>query len=450
MDDVAALETALGAELLRADLLGFPRPCLAERYRVERFLGRGATGLVVAAQDETLARPVALKLSLARADPQIGDEARALARLDHPNVVRLFDAVVTDAVLDGTAFRLWVISMQRVEGITMRTWLRETARTPEEIRRVLADAGRGLAAAHAARIVHRDFKPDNVLVRSDGVAQVIDFGFAVPQRSSVGEALVDVAGTAPYLAPEARSGRVTPRSDQFSFGITLVEALTGDTTPPGPSPPSGVPPQLWRVARRATQPLPEQRYPSMAALLADLRAEGSGRGTRSRIVLSALAVLTLLPLGVWQGHARYLDHRCQTLAGVWGFRTRVDEVSGPEAPPVGTEGIYALTLTPRGSCLFDVRLEQTGDDGPRGPHSYRRETRPSTPIRVDVSLFSSARLRVRRDGTTRTGRPFTILYDLSFLDEDTIEGTFEATDYRGHVPRVSRFDPVVGHDGQRP
>jgi serine/threonine protein kinase len=123
VDAVSSLETALGAELLRAELLGARRPRISERYIIERFLGRGATGVVVAATDERLGRPVALKLSTAAPNAANLEEARALARLDHPNVVRVLDAEVTDATIDGTDFQLRMISMQLVAGVSLRAWL---------------------------------------------------------------------------------------------------------------------------------------------------------------------------------------------------------------------------------------------------------------------------------------------------------------------------------------
>lgn len=269
---MAQLETALGAEILRADLLGGRRPRLADRYTVERFLGRGATALVVAAKDERLAVDVALKLSVADAGESGLAEARVLARLEHPNVVRVFDVLTTEAVIDGKTFRLSAVAMQRVPGRSLRAWLAEKPRSATEILEVFATAGAGLAAAHALRIVHRDFKPDNVVVREDGVAQVIDFGFAIPQRAEPDGG--DVAGTSEYLAPEARLGVATAASDQYAFAVSLAEALTGEARAPSTRPaeaPTGVDPSIWVALRMGTHPDPARRFESLERMLELLR-----------------------------------------------------------------------------------------------------------------------------------------------------------------------------------
>jgi hypothetical protein len=375
VDTVSVLETALGAELLRAEMLGAPRPRIGDRYVVAGFVGRGATGLVVSASDETLARRVALKLSPVGADATIAEEARALAKLDHPNVVRIFDAIATDVMLDGKPFRVWAVSMQLVEGVTMRAWLRDAKPVPSQIVRVMRDAGAGLAAAHAQRIVHRDFKPENVLIRADGVAQVIDFGFAVPQRSSVGATTSDIAGTAPYLAPEAKLGHATPRSDQFAFGITLVEALTGDPTPPGQTPPSGVSRGLWRLARRACAPHPEARYPDMASLLAELdpaKADSRWRAPSA----TALVVVALLfggqfawrrwneratppPTTSWTATPASAVRTCPTLPTIRVFHTTVTRIDDRSAPP-NAHGCYRLSTLEQNECTATLRVDRTG------------------------------------------------------------------------------------------
>jgi serine/threonine protein kinase len=156
VDPVSDLQNALGADLLRAAMLRRFPPWIAGRYQVEKVLGRGAMGLVVAALDDRLGRPVALKLRPSGIDTTMLAEARALARLDHPNVVRVHDVDIVEAKLDGRPFRLWMVSMQRVSGRTVRTWLAEEKRSTDEIIDVFLAAGRGIAAAHAEKIVHRD------------------------------------------------------------------------------------------------------------------------------------------------------------------------------------------------------------------------------------------------------------------------------------------------------
>ncbi len=168
----AAVPTGLGDGPRTGDRVG--------RYRVEKRLGAGGMGVVVLARDPELSRQVALKV----VRPGIGDrayrdrlvrEARAMAQLDHPNVVRVHDA----GVADGEVF----VAMEYVPGQTLGAWMKAAPRPWREVVRRFVQAGRGLAAAHAAGLVHRDFKPDNVLVReSDGRVAVSDFGLAAPVR----------------------------------------------------------------------------------------------------------------------------------------------------------------------------------------------------------------------------------------------------------------------------
>ena len=232
------------------------QPLLDGRYRIEQTLGRGAMGVVYRVWDERLRRRVALKLvrpmpgvSTERLQARLEREALALAKVDHPNVVHLHDV----GTHDGAAY----FTMQLVPGTTLRRWQCEAGRTPSEVIDAYLQAGRGLAAAHATNLVHRDFKPDNVLVGEDGIVRVADFGIAAAlapeelqdtidaegeasQRmisavGSTGELTPDsntatgmMMGTPPYMAPEQLVGqRATARSDQFGFCVALVEALTG-------------------------------------------------------------------------------------------------------------------------------------------------------------------------------------------------------------------------------
>lgn len=292
-DPVATLHMALVADLLRCGLLGAPRPNLGNRYVVENLLGRGASGIVVSARDFRLGRVVALKLRVAGSDKMLVEEARALARLEHPNVVHVYDIEFVEAVLDGVAFRLWLVSMQHVAGRSLRAWLQEKRWTPDEVVRVFAEAGRGLAAAHDQNVVHRDFKPDNVMVRDDGVAMVLDFGFAITATSSQtteGGPSRGVAGTDPYMAPEARQGQAGRRSDQFSFGVSLVEALTGTACAAGQRPPH-LSRRFWKVVARSTAQSTSDRFEDMHALLAALGAERvSSNRIPNRVVFAATAL----------------------------------------------------------------------------------------------------------------------------------------------------------------
>ncbi|MBZ0230730.1 MAG: serine/threonine protein kinase, partial [Deltaproteobacteria bacterium] len=218
------------------------------RYVVQEELGKGGMSVVYAAYDPELDRRVALKV--VRADrltaphrARLHREAQALARLSHPNVVTVFDA---GDVGDET-----FVAMELISGKTLRRWC-ETTRTWREVLRVMLAAGRGLAAAHAAGIIHRDVKPDNIVISDAGTVKLVDFGLArdlgdrsldsdssdgLPTPTSIDSGalrpleeitqLGHVVGTPAYMAPElrARRGDADQRSDQFSFCATLYEAL---------------------------------------------------------------------------------------------------------------------------------------------------------------------------------------------------------------------------------
>ncbi|HET6339969.1 MAG TPA: protein kinase [Polyangiales bacterium] len=218
------------------------------RYRLLQELGAGGMGVVYEALDPELDRKVAIKLVQPRFHKaQLVREARALARLSHPNVVIIHD--VGDA--DGRTF----IAMELIHGHTLRQWLAQQPRSYREILDVLVPAGRGLAAAHAAQLVHRDFKPENVMVGHDGRARVLDFGIVSAlvaegvgtpgEQSESGsradahaadgggndrsEASSGFAGTPAYMAPEQLSAHaVDERADQFSFCVVLWEAIYGE------------------------------------------------------------------------------------------------------------------------------------------------------------------------------------------------------------------------------
>lgn len=271
----------------------------------------GGCGSVYAAVDVTLGREVALK----RVRPDraaAGDdggasrallrEAQALARLSHPNVVTVFEA----GAIDDEVF----IAMQWVKGVTLREWIAE-ARPPW--RRALATivhAGRGLAAAHEAGLVHRDFKPDNVIVRDDGGVVVVDFGLAQALREPLttsDRAATGLVGTPRYMAPEQHDrARATAAADQYAVCVTLFEALWGRTPWPasaerdlptlrdtkrrgGWTAPRGrIPAAVGRAVCRGLAPDPADRWPSLGVLL-DALVERPQR--RRRLVGVALVTV---------------------------------------------------------------------------------------------------------------------------------------------------------------
>ena len=293
-----AVEVRVVRANIRAEL--FPQLAREEtigRYRLQRRLGSGAMGVVFAALDPKLRREVAIKL-LRTEDASEADratrllrEARAMAKLSHPNVVNVFDTG-----LDGE--RVYVV-MELVPGRSLAAWL-QSPRPLDQILEVFVQAGRGLQAAHAAGLVHRDFKPENVLVGDDGRPRVLDFGVARPTEGMSQSELDGLAsplealgttitssgmlvGTPAYMAPEqVLGGRADPRTDQFAFCVCLYEALMGvrpfeadnfpelrrrllETEPEFP--PNRMSPALRELLRRGLARKRESRHPDMARLL---------------------------------------------------------------------------------------------------------------------------------------------------------------------------------------
>lgn len=230
------LEVRRARSKIRAGVFGgTPKPTMVGRFEVRERLGSGGMGIVYEAYDPQLQRRLALKVlradATAAADgaARLVDEARAMAKLSHPNVLTVYEA----GTLEDQVF----IAMALVEGYTLRSWLDAERRTPDEVMAVLRDAGQGLAAAHAAGLVHRDFKPENVLVSSEGHVFVTDFGlarsFAAAESGgwtniSSGRQTTKMAGTPAYMAPEQLRGQVVDaRCDQFAWCVTAFEALVG-------------------------------------------------------------------------------------------------------------------------------------------------------------------------------------------------------------------------------
>ena len=285
---------AIVAELARPQADALPSGTMVGRYRVLERLGAGGMGVVYRAIDTELDRPIALKLVRAHATDDLTErlrrESRLQARTKHPNVI-----TVHDIGRDGD--RIYV-AMELAHGGTLREWLARAPRGWRDIVDVFRRAGEGLAAAHAAGLVHRDFKPDNVLVEGDGARVLVtDFGVAraieaaehAGARISATELMTmagAVVGTPGYMAPEQLHAEpVDARTDVFAFGVGLWEALYGERPFAGESvaqllaamaaplrEPSQrcVPRWLGRVLRRALAIEPAERFATMAELGAAL------------------------------------------------------------------------------------------------------------------------------------------------------------------------------------
>ena len=361
------------------------------RYVIIDTLGQGGMGVVYAAYDTQLDRKIAIKVlrpeflgatDTTEIEARLLREAQAMARLSHPNVVAIHDV----GTYEGRVF----LAMELVDGLTMKKWLR----TPHPLRerlRVMRDAGRGLAAAHASGLIHRDFKPDNILVAKDGRVVVVDFGLARADSDTSPEAPLprlpiaappsssgnmsntssslsapltltgSILGTVGYIAPEQAFGEAAnAATDQFSFAASLYTALYGekpfpDTTihgyleqtmrpPREPSRGKDVPSWLRRVALRGLSYDPKERYPSMDAMLAALESDPTVLRRKVALGLGAVAVVAASTFALARG-ARQRETVCAPdpaeLSGVWddAIRSSVTEalrktgVEGAESAP---------------------------------------------------------------------------------------------------------------------
>lgn len=320
------------------------------RYVVLGLIGRGGMGEVYAAYDPELNRKVAIKLLNAggadlvavRGRRRLLREAQALARLSHPNVVVIHDV--------GTIEESVFLAMEFLEGQTLGQWLREARRGWRDVLDVYMAAGRGLVAAHAAGLIHRDFKPDNVMIAASGQVRVMDFGLArgdepasqcttgPESRSPCPEAesappdgVLDVLGgthlearltetgaflgTPAYMAPEQLVGdQCDARSDQFSFAVALWEALHGERPFAGKNlahlivnvnagaiqdPPSDTRTPGWirRILRRSLKVARNERFPSMAELLTQLGRDPAIQRRKWLVAAAASALVVLTAFG---------------------------------------------------------------------------------------------------------------------------------------------------------
>ena len=370
------------------------------RYVIIERVGTGAMGVVYGAYDPELDRKVALKLikpgqggakDTARA--RLLREAKAIARLQHPNVVAVHDV----GVFEDQVF----LAMEFVAGGTIKSWLAEKTRAWREILDVFIAAGRGLAAAHAAGLVHRDFKPDNVLLDKEHRPRVVDFGIARQAgggddelASETGDVAEDAAatlqdtsgkhtlatltktgtwvGTPAYMAPEQFLGeRGDEKSDQFSFCVALYEALYGERPFAGddmlsisvnvtteqlrPLPKDrGVPNWVRRVILRGLKVDGAGRWDSMTALIRALENDPAAK-FRRRLVTGGSAVLVVTALIVaWQIASRRRAEAEREIARCVGEATRAASTAQSKA----TE---ARDLRSRAFAAFDAMNKDEGE-----------------------------------------------------------------------------------------
>jgi tetratricopeptide (TPR) repeat protein/tRNA A-37 threonylcarbamoyl transferase component Bud32 len=367
------------------------------RYTVLRRLGAGAMGVVYSAYDADLDRKVAVKILKPRTRAVGSDdegklrlirEAKALARLSHPNVVAIHD-------VGAFADRVF-IAMEFVDGRTLTQWLKERPRSWREILAALCEAGEGLAAAHNAGLIHRDFKPDNVLIGHDDRVRVLDFGLARATLDPAEEAAPTpdltlsaadrsasihvgitstgvLIGTPAYMAAEQHIGQpADARSDLFAFCVTLYQALYGERPFAGDDLPSlagnvirgrvkpapagaKVPSWLRRAVVRGLSPSPSERYASMSALLEHLNRQPGQIRRRWLALVAVPALLIGVTVGALRGEP---EPPCQgaraRLDGVWDGALR----SAGERAFLDTGLPYAATAWSSVTAVLDARAER--------------------------------------------------------------------------------------------
>ncbi len=368
--DRARVRAAVRQRLFGDGPDGVPR---IGRFAVLRRIGGGAMGVVYAAQDEELDRRVAIKVvreGLPEHRDRMRREAQMMAKLSHPRIVQIYEV----GTHDDDVF----IAMELVAGSTLRAWLERHEPVWPQVLDLYRRAGEGLAAAHGAGIVHRDFKPDNVLLGDDGSVKVADFGLARPGSLGKESTTVDPAdgdpsltrtgslvGTPAFMAPEQFLGEaVDARTDQFAFCVALYEGLyrqhpfdarsvttlaASVTAGKRADPPAGakIPQWLHEVVVQGLARQPQDRHASMQALLAALDRDPARR--RRWLILGTSAIL----LGAG-GFAtpRVLEHRararCERIASE-GIETAFDDTTRDElqAALASAGPAYATTMADR-------------------------------------------------------------------------------------------------------
>jgi tetratricopeptide (TPR) repeat protein len=396
-----------------------PLPLIDGRYRMETLLGRGGMGEVHLAHDERLERQVALKLVRPSIDndpsllqARLMREALALARVDNPNVVGIHDV--------GTHGGQTYLTMQFIPGANLREWQMTAGRTHAELLDAYLQAARGLAAAHGCGVVHRDFKPDNVIVGKDGLVRVLDFGIAAALQpepnesvrvtidddsdslsdgdtaslvaSNVASDVTDhpaklarmtrtgsIMGTLAYMASEQIiGGRADERTDQFAFCVALWEAIARERPFParhpaarlenikaGPVKGEALPRWLRGILVRGLSVDPARRWPSMGELIAELE-RGRSRGRKLMVGVGLALGIAVASLGGWAmapkpAPVETCEQFMEEVDAVWTVDRRValQELDGIDPAAIG----YAIETIDSLAEGWRGRGEQLCKDG---------------------------------------------------------------------------------------
>jgi tetratricopeptide (TPR) repeat protein len=489
------VEEARALSELEHRLFGRPKESLTlARYELVERIAEGGFGSVYLGLDPELDRRVAIKLLQGRPRSGLDDtearsrllrEAQAMASFSHPNVVAVYDVgTFDDADGPGTSPGVFIV-MEYVEGPTLRQWLAERRRGWREVLAVLGAAGRGLAAAHGQGLVHRDFKPSNVVVASDGRVRVLDFGLVravdapvesgrhavsaisadrgddssvSSSRSARTPSLLDgtitregtVMGTPAYMAPEQHAGLAADeRSDQYAFCVALYEALYGQRPFSGKAgelavakqseaiaqPPAErkVPPWIHRIVLRGLSADPARRFNDMGEVLAALANDPALRRRRIAIGLAGAAGLVA---ALWGGYAwlggsgRACVGQAEDLAGVWDAETSTQ-----------VEQSFAAT----GAAFSEVawaRVQTTLDDYASRWTELRKEACEATLVREEQSIEVMSERMLCLDRRLQRVAGVTRLF--AAADRAIVERAVETV---AGLPRLEECLEVTGSEG---
>jgi len=440
-----------------APAIDFGQPALpaqtivAHSYELHRVIGAGAMGVVYEATDLVLLRRVAVKVhEIGRSDraARMWREARAMAKLSDPNVVAIHEVGV-----DGSR---GFIAMELVDGTNAREWVRAKRRDWREVIEIYRQAGRGLAAAHAVGIIHRDFKPDNMLVSADGRAKVADFGLAVDPHTTLDGSETSLRlddrstrtgatmGTPAYMAPEQRHGNpADARSDQYAYCVALFEALHG--TRPGsavasstPTASAPVPSWIDEVLARGLADDPNRRHADMARLVAALDPGPRGRRRSAQVIAGALVVgsAALVWAGGWLAAPPERTPPCTSASAA---------IDPTWSEPRKSELEQAFAERPQSLATSALAVVVPGFDA--WSAQWREAAHESCEATHVIGQQSMARLDARNDCLERARRRFATAIEL--LERGDVDAMTRAEDIVGSLPDVAmcaRLDAALDVD----
>jgi Flp pilus assembly protein TadD len=471
-------EQQMRARVLGALFGGDVKPVKVDRYVVLDQIGSGGLGVVYAAYDPELDRKVALKLvNPARLTPQAAArmqrEAQAMAKVRHPNVVAVHDA--------GPHGEGVFIAMELVEGVTLSAWKRAQERPWKVVRDVIVSAGRGLSAAHRQGLVHRDFKPANVLVDREGQARVLDFGLARAAetgelvRSATGLLDADLTqtgtllGTPAYMAPEQFEGRADAQSDQWGFCVTAYEMLYGgrpfggldanamrDATRAGkipmPHASSTVPSWMFRALCRGMSVDPALRYASMDALLVALQRDKRSRRVGIAAVVIAVVLSSAGTAGALWAAREQPNDESRALVDQLDREAREAAEAGwfvypsPDEPELPTALVKVIALEQLEGPIADeakaraaeLRREFAGSLVELGDRYWESEMAFASDYYAAALLFDPATERARERSTLTPG-------ELAVLRGKASKADFSEAEVVGAAPlaALAEEDPQV-------